>query len=239
MKRRGPLAGALIAGLLLGGSVHGGSAAGLALSSRALVAYRTCTMTATPATTTIVADAAVRQQNPTSNYGSTTTFQVTSGVNVNWRAYLLFNLAACSPAIPSTALVRLATLRLYVTGLAAACRTLDLFRVQAAWTETAITWSNQPFGATINNPPTAQRSASFNIGTPAGCANRTAGTYVSAGTLTTDVAAFVAGSQTNLGWMIRDDVEGSATTRTNTFSAKQLGTVAQMPQLVITYSLVP
>ena len=39
--------------------------------------------------------------------------------------------------------------------------------------------------------------------------------------------------------MIRDDAEGSATTRTATFSAKELGTVAQEPQLVITYVLVP
>jgi hypothetical protein len=39
--------------------------------------------------------------------------------------------------------------------------------------------------------------------------------------------------------MIRDDVEGSATTRTATFTAKELGTIAQEPQLVITYVTVP
>jgi hypothetical protein len=39
--------------------------------------------------------------------------------------------------------------------------------------------------------------------------------------------------------MIRDDVEGSLTTRTATFSAKELGTVAQGPQLVVTYVTVP
>jgi hypothetical protein len=39
--------------------------------------------------------------------------------------------------------------------------------------------------------------------------------------------------------MIRDDVEGSATTRTATFTAKELGTIVQEPQLVITYVTVP
>jgi hypothetical protein len=39
--------------------------------------------------------------------------------------------------------------------------------------------------------------------------------------------------------MLRDSSEGSATTYTNTFSAKNLGTVAQAPQLVVTYVTVP
>jgi hypothetical protein len=54
-------------------------------------------------------------------------------------------------------------------------------------------------------------------------------------TVTTDVAAFIGGTS-NFGWMLRDDVEASATTRTTTFSAKNLGTLAQAPQLVITYT---
>ena len=53
------------------------------------------------------------------------------------------------------------------------------------------------------------------------------------------MATFVSGASTNLGWMIRDDTEGSATTRTSTFAAKELGTVAQEPQLVVTYVTVP
>ena len=57
--------------------------------------------------------------------------------------------------------------------------------------------------------------------------------------MTTDVASFVSGGSSNLGWMIRDDVEGSTTTRTSTFAAKELGTVAQEPQLVVTYVTVP
>jgi len=110
--------------------------------------------------------------------------------------------------------------------------------VTAAWTETAITWNNQPFGVTINNPATGSRTGSFSAGTPAGCQNLAAGSYVTGATVTSDVASFVSGASTNLGWMIRDDTEGSATTRTATFSAKDLGTVAQEPQLVVTYATV-
>jgi hypothetical protein len=110
--------------------------------------------------------------------------------------------------------------------------------VTVAWGETTLTWNNQPFGTTLNNPPTASRSGTFSVGTPVGCQNQAAG-YVVGGTLTADAAAFVAGSTTNFGWMIRDDAEGSATTRTATFAAKELGTVAQEPQLVITYVRVP
>jgi hypothetical protein len=39
--------------------------------------------------------------------------------------------------------------------------------------------------------------------------------------------------------MIRDDAEGSSTTRTTTFSTKNLGTLAQAPQLVVTYVTAP
>jgi hypothetical protein len=57
--------------------------------------------------------------------------------------------------------------------------------------------------------------------------------------VTADVSSFVAGTASNFGWMLRDDVEGSATAYTETFSAKNLGTASQAPQLVITYVSVP
>ena len=126
-----------------------------------------------------------------------------------------------------------------MTAVPAACRTLDIFPVGVAWTEGAITWNNQPFGAAINNPATASRSGSFDVGTTAGCQNLASGAYVVGGTVTTDVASFVSSASTNFGWMIRDDVEGSAPPGTATFAAKELGTVAQEPQLVVTYVTVP
>jgi xanthosine utilization system XapX-like protein len=228
----------LAGGVLLGFSLLPGSAASLSLTSQNLTPYRTCTITATPATTTAVTDTTARQGNANGNFGTVNTLTVSSANGANQRTYLRFDLTVCSPAIPATAIVRLATLRLYMTAVPAACRVLDLFPATATWGETTLTWNNQPFGTTINNPPTASRTGTFSVGTPAGCQNLAAG-YVTGGTVTADVASFVAGSVTNFGWMIRDDTEGSGTTRTATFSAKELANVAQEPQLVITYVRVP
>lgn len=216
-----------------------GFAASLTLTSQTFTPYRTCTITATPATTSAVIDATVRQGSATSNFGTLTSTTVSSASAANQRAYLKFDLTTCSPTIPSSAVVRLATLRLYITALPAACRTIDIFPATASWTETGITWNNQPFGTAINNPATGSRTGSFNVGTPAGCQNLATGTYLVGGTVTSDVANFVAGSVTNFGWMLRDDTEGSATTRTVTFSSKELATVGQAPQLVVTYVNVP
>ena len=226
-------------GILLGAGVLAASAASLSLTSQNFTPYRTCTITATPATTTAVSDTTARQGTPTTNFGALTTLTVSSGSGVNQRIYIRFDLTTCSPAIPTSAIVRLATLRLYLTAAPAACRVLDLFPATAAWGETTLTWNNQPFGTTLNNPPTGSRTGTFSVGTPGGCQNQATGAYVIGGTVTADVATFVAGTATNVGWMIRDDTEGSATTRTATFSAKELGTVAQEPQLVITYVTVP
>jgi xanthosine utilization system XapX-like protein len=229
------------AAILLAVGVLSGSAASLSLTSQNFTPYRICTITATPATTTAVTDTTARQSTPNGNFGASNPLTVQSGSNpaLNRRIYLRFDLTVCSPAIPASAIVRLATVRLYMTAASAACRVLDLFPVTAAWVETTLTWNNQPFGTTLNNPPTGSRSGTFSVGTPAGCQNLAAGAYVVGGTVTADVASFVAGSATNFGWMIRDDTEGSATTRTATFAAKELGTIAQEPQLVITYVRVP
>jgi hypothetical protein len=229
--------GAAALSLLVGLSVSRGAAASLNVSSQKLTPYRTCLVSATPATTPAVADATVMQASATTNFGSATTSATSSGSSANQRAYVRFDLTSCSPTIASSATIRLATLRLYLSGVPAACRTLDVFRVTASWTESGLTWNNQPFGTTVNNPASGSRSAAIAVGTPSGCTYQAAG-YVAA-SVTTDVAAFVAGSASNFGWMLRDDVESSATVRTSTFSAKELATVGQVPELAITYVVVP
>lgn len=229
---------ALVIGLIAGLSTVGGFSASLNASSQNLTPYRSCVVTATPSSTTAVIDSKVQQANATTNYGTLTTFDVSSRTSQNRRTYIKFDLGGCSPAIPSSATIRLATLRVYVTTLPSVCRTVDIFRVTASWAESTLTWNNQPFGTTINNPPTGSRTDSFNVGTPTGCENRVAG-YTVGAVVTSDVAAFVAGSATNHGWMLRDDAEDSGTTRTSTYSAKNLGTLAQAPQLVVVYVTAP
>src|SRR5205807_2879460 len=127
-----------------------------------------------------------------------------------------------------SATVRLAALRLYASVVPTACRTEDLFKVTATWMESVITWNNQPFGVAVNNPANGSASATANVGTsPCGV---TAAGYVD-WNVTTDTQAFVTSPATNFGWMIRDDVENSATARTATFSTRDLATLAQSPQL--------
>ena len=230
-----------LATLLAGGAFAAGLGftAGLNVAAQALTPYRVCVLSGMPATTTAVIDASVRQGSATSNFGTQTTNDVASGSGANRRLYLRFDLTQCSPAIPSSAVIRLATLRMYASLLPAACRTVDIFRVTATWTEAAITWNNQPFGTAINNPASGSATDTYNTGTPAGCENLTANSYITGAVVTSDVAAFVAGTATNFGWMLRDAVEGSATVRTQTYAAKNLGTASQVPQLVITYVSVP
>jgi len=225
------LAVAFVVSVALGVGVQSGSAASLNMSAQNLTPYRTCIVTGTPSTTTSVVDAVVRQASASSNFGAATTFEVASATSANRRSYLKFDLSGCTPSIPSGATIRAATLRIYASGLAAACRTLDIFRVTATWSETTITWNAQP---TVG----ASRTDSFDIGSVSGCQNLAAG-YIAGADVTTDVAAYVAGTATNFGWMVRDDTESSATTRTETFSATELGTLAQAPQLVVTYVTTP
>jgi len=236
---RGAAVVLLAAAIATAFSVAIGHAAALTTTSQSLTPYRSCTLLATPSTTTSVLDASVRQASATSNFGTATTNNVVTSSGANRRLYVRFDLSGCSPAIPATAVIRTATLRNYLSAIpSAVCRTVDIFRVTATWAEATITWNNQPFGATINNPASGSATDTFAVGSAAGCANASTG-YATGALVTTDVAAYVAATATNFGWMLRDDVEGSATAYTSTTSAKELATAAQAPELVVTYVLVP
>ena len=210
-------------------------AATLSLTSKALTVYRTCTLTATPSTSTAESDAFVNQAAANGTNGTGATMDIQSSNGANRRTYIRFDLTKCRTVIPAAASVKNATLRLYVTAIPAVCRTEDVFRVTASWSETTITWNNQPFGTSVNNPPTAQRTSAITIG-GAPCQNTATGTYVSGWDVTADLAAFVAGSATNYGWMMRDDSESSATARLARFSTREANLLAQSPQLIVTYS---
>jgi hypothetical protein len=206
----------------------------LSLASKSLTVYRTCTLTATPSTSTVDVDSFVNQAAANGTNGTATTMDSQSSNGANRRIYIRYDLTKCRPAIPATASVKSAVLRLYVSVIPAVCRTEDVFRVTSSWIETTITWNNQPFGTSVNNPPTAQRTSAITIG-GAPCQNTAAGTYVNGWDVTADAAAFVAGTATNNGWMVRDDTENSATARLARFSTREANVLAQSPQLIITY----
>jgi hypothetical protein len=227
----------LVANLFLASHV---AAAGIALTSQHLTTTATCALVSYPATSLIGVDAWVEQQHSARNNGTGTTLTISSfGTNTD-RADVQFDLTRCAFAPPTGAIVRSATVRLFESALPAACETYDIFRNTASWTETGVTWATQPAPATttINQPAgTLATSKSATVGTPGTCGIHAANSYVT-WDVTSDVSAFLAGTATNNGWMIRDDVEGQGSAETLTLAARELGTLADAPQLLVTYTLV-
>ena len=185
----------LLVGVLIGAGFVTGRAASISLTSQALTPYRTCTLTATPATATVETDTTARQGSATSNFGTLTTLTVSSASAANQRTYLRFDLTRCSPAIPATAIIRLATLRLFVSALPAVCRTVDLFPVDGDLDgsgpdleQPAVRHGHQQPG----RPPVGP--APSTSGRRSAARTGTNNSYVVGGTVTTDVAAFVAGA---------------------------------------------
>ncbi|HEY6628301.1 MAG TPA: DNRLRE domain-containing protein [Acidimicrobiia bacterium] len=210
------------------------AAAPITLTAKTLAVYRTCTLTAWAAGSTTVADSWVNHNNLTQNNGTATFMDVqTAGATTNRRAYIRFDLTQCSPAIPSSATISSGTLRLYASAIPGVCRTQDIFRVTFAWTEAGLTWNTQPAGWNAANQPASGSRTSF-ITVGPGCQNTAVG-YVNGWDVTADVSAFVAGTATNHGWMIRDDIEASGTARNVRYSSKDLANLAQAPQLTVTY----
>jgi hypothetical protein len=213
-----------------------GLASSIPVSSRALTAYRSCIISATPSASSAVSDSYVNQGSANTNSGTATFLDVTSASGANRRTYLKFDVTRCNPQIPATATMQTATLRLFATAVPATCRTQNIYRVAASWTETGVTWTNQPFGTAINNPPTAQRTSSITVGS-APCQNTAANSYVNGWDVTADVQAFVSGGATNQGWMIRDDTENSTTSRNVRYASKQAANTARAPQLIISWRM--
>ena len=211
-----------------------GSAASIPVNSANLTVYRSCVLSGTIAASTSMVESDVSQAAPAGNTGAAVTMLVRSSGVSNQRSYIKFDLTKCTPAIPASATVSNATVRIWVTAIATNCRTQDIFPATAVWTEAAITWNNQPFGTALNNPASGARTDGVNVGT-APCTYSAASQYVS-WNVTADVVKFVAGTMTNNGWMIRDDVEGSAAARTNTYGTSDVVSVPQAPQLVVNYA---
>ena len=158
-------------------------------------------------TLTVTADSWVDQASPTANKGTDLVLKVTSKIpNLNTRALAQFTL----PTLPAGCTVTGATLRLYnrspISG-----RTLGVVRNTAAWTETGVTWTNQP----------------ATTGTPA-----TAATPASAGWMQWNVLSHVQAmySGSNYGFKVRDQAENGVSIEQQ-FDSRESG--ANLPQLVV------
>jgi PKD repeat protein len=162
-----------------------------------------------------IADATVKQANPTSNYGTSTTLSILGGTTKAMHSYLKFTVSGVSN--PSA--VSSVTLRLYVTD-----RSVDggkVFSVSNNWLETGkgkITWNNAPLPAAGAVPlaPSA--------GTVA------AGTWVS---FSLPVSTF--GANGTYSVMLASDSSSDSAG----FASREASTAANRPQLVLALTSQP
>lgn len=214
--RRRAVAVAVVLGVLGGAGVAAAAALGVTSEKLTVETYTggipptTCTLSAA------TADSYVNQAAVNANFGTATTLDVRS-FSANRRTFVRFDLAPCS--IPASSLITAASLRLFLYSAPAASRTYEARRVMGSWTETGITWSNQP-------------SASSTV--TSSVATGTTSNVTLAWTVTADVQAFVDGTS-NFGWRVSDQTEGSSPARLGRFRSDEYGTASQRPVLDIAY----
>ncbi len=153
------------------------------------------------------ADSWVDQASPATNKGTDTVLKLTSrDPSLNARAVVQFNL----PALPSGCTVTSATLRLNNKSPLSG-RTIEALRNTASWTETGVTWTNQP--------ATAGAAATATTPSAAGWMQWD---------VTSHVQAMYAGS--NNGFVLRDQTENGAGFE-NQFDSREAS--ANRPELVV------
>jgi hypothetical protein len=152
------------------------------------------------------ADSWLLESSSTSNYGNDSVLKVDTKSGANARALVRFSL----PTIPAGCQVVDAKLRLYA-GSYKTGRTIDAYAVTASWSESGVTWSNQP--------------------APVGSA---AGTASGAGYREWNVTGQLGSTySTNTGFLVRDRSEGGGGVE-QAYHSREKGT-DNPPQLVVTF----
>lgn len=183
------------------------------------------TLAATTITSTIQpssSDAELDQASPTTNAGSSIQMR-TYPWSPSWtrRSIVKFDLSS----IPTGSQVSAATLTLAETGTFGSTRTIGVHRVTTNWTESAVTW-NSPWttaGGDFVSTPTATASVSW-----------TGLLDSDSWDVTTDVSAFVGGTATNYGWIVKDETENSSQQWWG-FGTKENTTTSNRPKLTVVY----
>lgn len=201
------------------------AAVGLAILAGTSVAYA-ASLTQTSARLTVyaqclpkaAADATV-DENSGTNQGTATELSVRSwNVSRNMRSLVYFDLTPCG--LSSTSQVNTASLDLFMTSAPPVTRTYDAHRVTATWDEGTVIWANQPATA-------GSATASTSTGT-------TSNVWLGWNVLA-DVGSFAAGTASNLGWRIKDQVESDNPSREGRFGARENATVNRRPRLVVNF----
>lgn len=158
-------------------------------------------------------DAYLDEDNGSSNFGSSTTLRVRSREDddngENMRSLIRFPL----PTIPAGCALVDAKLRLNATSSTGSTRTIQVRRVSQAWTESTVTWNNQPST------------------TSTGAVNGTSGAGIREWTVTGQVSSMYSG--TNNGFRLEDTNEDSFSGPSQTYASSEA--TSTLPELVLTF----
>jgi hypothetical protein len=157
------------------------------------------------------ADSWIDQGDPSKNNGGDSILKVMAKGSSSLRALVRFNL----PTAPQGCVVDTATLRLYAGG-AKENRTIAALRLDGAWTESGVNWSNQP--------STSGTAATTSSGSGSGWREWS---------VAAQVQAMYSG--TNHGFLIRDANESGDSEQQ--YHSKEKG--SDTPQLVVTFKPAP
>jgi hypothetical protein len=176
-----------------------------------------------------VQDAWIDQSNVTQNKGTDTNLRVSPANAKLRRALVQFDLSS----IPATACLSSATLMLKLTAVQSPGWTIAAHRLTQSWTEgtgrsnSGVTWSRRD-GATS----WTTAGGSFVATATAEVFTGTSNGVTLQWDVTADVAAFVAGTAPNYGWLVKDSNEGTG--KESRFASRETNT-ANRPQLQITF----
>jgi hypothetical protein len=161
------------------------------------------------------ADSYVNEASQGTNYGTAATMLVAKGTTAADRSPAQFNLSG----IPAGSTINSATLELYNTVAAAAAVQVDMHHITGTWTETGVTWTSQP----------AYSGTADAIATP------TVGVGWKTWSVQTVVQAWVSGTYTNYGFLVKCNAEGNPG-RTYTFATRENATTGNRPILRVNYT---
>ena len=135
------LLAAAVAMLGPGSNAGMGHATGMPVSSARLSTFRPAALPELCPASTVIAgsDTWVNEVQPTSNFGTRVSLSVNARTGRRARTLLHFTL----PAPPPGCTLASATLRAY-NATATTTRSVSVFRADAAWTESGVTWDTQP-----------------------------------------------------------------------------------------------
>jgi hypothetical protein len=173
-------------------------------------------------------DSWIDQLRTTQNKGTDSALKILPVAGKSRRALLKFDLAS----IPPDACVGSALLKLKLIAVQSTARIFAAHRMTGSWTESGVTWSRRD----ASNPWTTAGGDFVPLATavtPSGTING----MILQWDVTADVLAFVAGTVSDYGWVVKDTTEiGGNEFR---FGSRENGTATSRPQLVITFIACP